>query len=136
MALVLLHQGEQGNLEAFVNKTAPSTLICKLFATNVTPGKTDTESSYTEAAGGNYSSKSCTPANWTWTSATPSHIDLTQATTSWTFTGALTTNPTIYGYWLARTDNSKAQIAEAISPTFTPANNGDQLLLTLAITLT
>ena len=135
MALVLLHQGEQAMLEAFVNKTAPQTLIAKLFVTNVTPAKTDTESSYTEATGGGYVTKTCTPGDWTWTSATPSHIDLPQADTIWTFTGPLTTNLVIYGYYLIQTTSGKAVWAEAISPTFQPASNGDQFKLTLILTL-
>jgi len=131
MTLVVPQVGELIALKAFLNNTAGQDQTLKLFATNVTPSETDTGGTYTEAAGGGYASKSLAGASWTFTSASPSHADYAQQT--WTFTGALTTNPTVYGYFLVQATSGTLLWAEAFT-SFTPANNGDQILLTPKLT--
>jgi hypothetical protein len=106
-------------------------LIYRFFATNITPAETDVAGSYTEATGGGYASKTMTGASWTVTNGAPTSADYAQHT--WTFTGALTTNPTIYGYYVTRVTDGDLVLAEAFTP-FTPATNGDQILLTPKIT--
>lgn len=131
MTLVVPQVGELIFLKAGLNNTAGQDQTLKLFANNVTPSETDTAATYTEAAGGGYASKSLAGASWTFTAATPSHADYAQQT--WTFTGALTTNPTIYGYFVVQVTSGTLVWAEAFA-SFTPANNGDQILLTPKIT--
>lgn len=132
MTLLVPNAAEVLALKAFLNNTAGQDQTLKLFATNVTPAETDTAASYTEAAGGGYASKSLTGASsWTFTSGAPS--DATASQQTWTFTGALTTNPTVYGYFLVQASSGTILWAEAFT-SFTPANNGDQILLTPKIT--
>lgn len=131
MALLVPNVGEVIALKALLNNTAGQDQTLKLFATNVTPAETDTAGSYTEAAGGGYASKSLAGASWSFTSGAPSHADFAQQT--WTFTGALTTNATVFGYFVIQTGSGTLLWAEAFS-SFTPANNGDQILLTPVIT--
>lgn len=132
MTILVPNTGEVIALNYLVNKvTTTRDLIYKLFATNVTPAETDTAGTYTEAAGGGYASKTMTGASWTVTGAAPSDASYAQQT--WTFTGALTTNPTIYGYYVIRATDVDLVLAEAFT-SFTPANNGDQILLTPKIT--
>lgn len=133
MTILVPNAGEVIALNYLVNKvTVTRDLIYKLFATNVTPAETDTAATYTEAAGGGYASKTLTGASWTVTGGAPSQAAYAQQT--WTFTGALTTNPTVYGYYVIRATDVDLVLAETFT-SFTPTNNGDQILLTPQITV-
>lgn len=132
MALLVPNGGESIALQYLVNKvTVTRDLIYRLFATNVTPAETDTAGSYTEATGGGYASKTLTGASWTVSGTAPTSIDYAQQT--WTFTGPLTTNLTVYGYYVTRVTDADLVLAEAFT-SFVPTNNGDQILLTPHIT--
>jgi len=132
MTILVPNVGEEIALRYLINKTTTTRdLIYRLFATNVTPAETDTAGSYTEAAGGGYAAKTLTGASWTTTQGAPTSADYAQQT--WTFTGALTTNPTVYGYYVTRATDADLVLAETFT-SFTPANNGDQILLTPKIT--
>lgn len=134
MSLIAVRNGQVIALSLLVNNiTTAQNVIYHLFATSITPSETDTVGTYTEAAGGGYSSKTLTGASWTVTAATPSNAAYAQQT--WTFTGALTTNPTVFGYYVTRVTAADLLWAEAFT-SFTPANNGDQILLTPQITAT
>jgi hypothetical protein len=129
MAIVVPNGGEDIFLSYAVNKvTTTRDLVYRLFATNVTPAETDTAGSYTEAAGGGYANKTLTGANWTVSSGTASYAEQT-----YTFTGALTTNGTVYGYYVTRATDADILLAEAFT-SFTPTNNGDNIKLTPQIT--
>lgn len=132
MTLLVPNVGENITLSYLVGKTTTvRDLVYRLFATNVTPAETDTAGSYTEAAGGGYANKTLTGASWTVTNGAPTSAAYAQQT--WTFTGALTTNATIYGYYVTRVTDADLVLAETFT-SFTPANNGDQILLTPQIT--
>lgn len=132
MTLLVPNVGENITLSYLVGKTTTvRDLVYRLFATNVTPAETDTAGSYTEAAGGGYANKTLTGASWTVTNGAPTSAAYAQQT--WTFTGALTTNATIYGYYVTRVTDTDLVLAETFT-SFTPANNGDQILLTPQIT--
>jgi hypothetical protein len=132
MTIVVPNTGEVIALQYLTNKVAtPENLVYRLFATNVTPAETDTAASYTEAAGGGYANKTMTGANWTVTAGAPSNA--AYAAQTWTFTGALTTNGTIFGYYVTRVTSLDLVLAETFS-SFTPANNGDNIVLTPTIT--
>jgi hypothetical protein len=131
MALVLADIGADEFLKVYFNNDRPTggnNLTLKLFATNVTPAQTSTAASFTEATGGGYAAKTLTNGSWTVTVGNdPS--DAVYAQQVFTFTGALTTNPTIYGYYVVDADNTLVW-AELLSSSFTPANNGDHLDIT------
>jgi hypothetical protein len=131
MALVVCNNGESQALGYYVNKSTPENLVYCLFATNVTPAETDTVGTYTEAAGGGYASKTLTGASWVITPGAPSSA--AYAAQTYTFTGALTTNATIYGYFVKRASTGDLMHAEAFT-SFTPANNGDNIVLTPTVT--
>lgn len=132
MALVVCNNGESIALSYLTGKTASTeNLVYRLFATNVTPAETDTAGSYTEAAGGGYAAKTLTGASWTVTPGAPTSASYAQQ--DWTFTGPLTTNGTVYGYYVTRASTADLVLAETFT-SFTPTNNGDKILLTPAIT--
>lgn len=132
MTILVPNSGEVIALNYLVNKvTTTRDLVYRLFATNITPAETDTAGTYTEAAGGGYAAKTLTGASWTVTGGAPTTASFAQQT--WTFTGALTTNPTVFGYYVTRATDADLVLAETFT-SFTPANNGDQILLTPQIT--
>jgi hypothetical protein len=101
----------------------------RLFATNVTPNAngSDTAASYTQAAGGGYAAKTLTSGSWTAAASNPS--DITYATQTWTFSGVLTTNTTIYGYYIVDSDGVLI-CSEAITPFIPTASGTDNLSVT------
>lgn len=132
MPLVVCNNGEVVALSYLVNKvTVTRDLVYRLFATNVTPAETDVVGTYTEAAGGGYAAKTLTGASWTVTGGAPTTASYAQQ--DYTFTGALTTNGTVYGYYVTRVTDGDLILAEAFT-SFTPTNNGDKILLTPQIT--
>ncbi len=117
----------------FSNATAKN-LVLHLYCTNVTPADTLTPASFTECAGGGYAAKILTNGSWTCSTGTPSSCSY--AAQTFTFTGALTTNTTIYGYYV--TDQAATPnliTSELFGATFTPANNGDNEVVTPKISL-
>lgn len=131
MTILVPNTGEVIALSLLVNKTTPENLVYRLFATNVTPAETDTAASYTEAAGGGYAALTLTGASWTVTGGAPSTAAYAQQT--YTFTGVLTTNTTIFGYYVTQAISGTLVLAETFT-SFTPAANGDNIKLTPQIT--
>ena len=131
MALILADVGADEILKTYFNNSRPAggnNLTLKLYATNVTPLDTSTAGSFTEAAGGGYAAKTLTNGSWT---VTPGNdpSDAVYAEQTFTFTGALTTNPVVYGYYIVDADGTLIY-AELLPAPFTPAVNGDQLKIT------
>lgn len=132
MAGVLVNQGETIMLEALTNKTAPQTLVLKLFKSDTTPAEADTEASYTEADFTGYSSISLTPASWTTTPGAPSQVTYPQQTFAST---ADQTLQNIYGYMLVQTTSGKLVAAERFASAPFPVQNlDDKVLVTPKIT--
>lgn len=130
MPLVLADPGADVILKGFFNNSWAAggrNYTMKLFATNVTPTQTSSAGSFTWATGGGYADKTLINGSFTVTPANdPS--DAVYAEQTWTFTGPLTTNGTIYGYAILDADGVLLW-AETIAA-FTPVNNGDQLKIT------
>ena len=140
-AMVFSDTGSDEVLKTYFNNTRPAggnNLTLKLFCTNVTPTSSMNAGSFTECAGGGYStcwsgtgwSSAGVLSNGSWTINTgndPSDAVYTQGTC--TFTGALTTNGTVYGYFIVDADGTLIT-AENLGAIITPTNNGDNLKIT------
>jgi hypothetical protein len=130
MSLLVPNNGEGDAAAAFVNKSALSDLVLRLFTNNITPAETDTAATYTEASGSGYGALTLTGASWTVTEGAP-----TQATYSqqiYTFTGAL---GNCYGYFMTRSAGGRIAVAERFSDgPYNVVNNGDQIKVTPQIT--
>jgi hypothetical protein len=132
MTILVPNTGEVIALKYLVNKDGlTENLVYNFFATNITPAETDTAASYTPAAGGGYAPITMTGSSWTVTGGAPSSATYAQQT--YTFTGPLTTNTTIYGYYVTRVTSLDLVLAETFT-SFTPAANGDNIKLTPTIT--
>lgn len=132
MALILADIGADQILKAYFNNAWPTSkdLALKLYTNDYTPVDTSAKANFTEAAGGGYDDKHLSNASWTVTPANdPS--DAVYAEQTWTFTGPLTGNATVYGYFIVD-DNGAGELVwgERFATSFTPANNGDQIKVT------
>jgi hypothetical protein len=130
-ALTLMDIGADEFLKVYFNDDRPTggnNLTLKLFCTDVTPADTNTAGTYTECTGGGYASKTLTNGSWT-VSTGNDPSDAVYAEQTFTFTGVLTTNTTIYGYFVVDADGTLIW-AEKLGSTFTPANNGDNVKIT------
>ena len=122
MALVVPNVGEAVMLALILTPN----LTLKLYTNNITPGETDTDSTYTEASGSGYLAKALVFADWTITPGAPSEAAAPQQT--FTFSGAL---GAVYGYFVIRASDGVLLWAERLTTApFTVANSGDQIKIT------
>lgn len=131
MTIVVPNTGEGIALGLLVNKYVGENLVYRLFTNNITPSETDTTATYTEATGGGYGAITLTGSSWTVTLGAPSNASYAQQT--YTFTGPLTTNPDVRGYFVTRATTGDLVLAETFT-VFTPAASGDTLKITPTIT--
>mgnify|MGYP003494127470 CR=1 FL=1 len=131
MAMTVSDIGAEAGLKIQFNNvraTGGNNLTLKAFTSDTTPADTDTAATYTEANGGGYVAKTLTMGSWT-VSIVSNIAQSAYAEQTWTFTGALTGNPNIYGYYVVDADNVLVW-AERLDATFTATQNGDILRVT------
>lgn len=115
-------------LEALVNKTAPQTLVLKLFKSNTTPAEVHTEADYTEADFTGYASVALTGASWTASGSAPTQIAYAEQTFT---SSAGSQNQNVYGYYVVQQTSGKLVWAERFSNgPYNIANSGDQIKVT------
>lgn len=128
MSVVITNTGKQTALEYFVGKnTTPESLILKLYSNNYVPTVDDDVSSYTEASGGNYLSRSLVPSNWTIDAGVASYPQQT-----WIFTGSA---GSIYGYYVVTASNDLMFAEKFPNGPYTISTSGDIIRVTLSLTL-
>ena len=142
MAQVWADVGCDAMLKAFVNNSRPANSLgltsandfqIRLFCNNYTPLQTSVAADFTQATGGGYAAKTLSNGSFTVTVGNdPS--DAVYAIQTWTFTGALTTNLTVYGYYIVDSDGVLL-CAETGPATYTPTTNGDVLTVTYKMQL-
>lgn len=132
MALLVPNVGEELALKNFLNHTAPQSQLMKLYTNNITPGETDTHSTYTEMSTQGYASKALTGSSWVITPGAPTSAAYAEQT--WTFDGT-GGSTSVYGYYVVQTTSGVLMWAERFSDgPYTIANNGDQIKITPTIT--
>lgn len=130
MAIIVPDTAEIVLIKAALNHTAAEDQTLKLFVNNITPDGDTVVGDFTEATGGGYAAKSLTGTSWTVTTNASDEGEATYAAQTFTFTGALTTNTTIYGYYVVQASSGALLWCERFASTFTPAVNGDALTFT------
>ena len=134
MSLVLPSASEKTALDFMLGVAVPGNQTLKLFTNNITPGDTDTASSYTEMSTLGYAAKSLTKTAWTNSSGgTGNPATGTYAQQTWTFTAG--TAVTVYGYFIIDSTSGLLLWAEAFNAPKVVQNSGDQILITPTITL-
>jgi len=129
VAGVIPNSGENLALELLVNKgTSLRNLVLKLFQNNVTPGETDTASTYTEADFTGYSAVTLTGSSWALTPGAPSQAVFAQQTFT---SSADQSTQNVYGYYLVTDTDGTLVAAERFSDgPYQVANNGDAIKVT------
>jgi hypothetical protein len=131
MAVVFTNAAETVALKAFLNKTAGENLVLRLYSDDQTPAKTDVAGDYTEVSGNGYASIELLPATFTFTDGDPSTAAYPQQTFG--FSGAA---GNIYGYYVTQKTTGALMFANRFSNApINIANNGDEIRITLTITL-
>lgn len=126
MTLKVTDAGGQNMLNVLFGATAKSTTFTlQLFADSNALADTDINTTHTVATGGGYADKTLT--NNAAVSLNGGIPEAVWGAQTFTFTGALTTNPTIKGYQVL---SGTTLLFEELITNFTPANNGDTLTLT------
>lgn len=133
MALVVPNGAEVILAAAALGKTNQTALTLRLY-TVISPAlsKDTVVADLTEAVGGGYAAIALTANNWTITGGSPTSA--AQPAQVFTFTGTLTTNPAVLGYFSTNASGALAGPVEALAASFTPANNGDTVSVTPTIT--
>ena len=131
MTLRIPNEGESRLLAVALGKTAPENLLLHLYSNNITPGETDTDSSYTEVVGHDYAEKTLLPANWTISAGNPAEGVYPQQ--EWIFSGEA---GAVYGYYLTGATSGLLYWAERFTDGPYIINlDGDRIRVTPKITL-
>ena len=120
---------------AFLTSVVADATSLVLYVNNVTPAKSGTgslTSDYTMAAGGGYAPITLSPGSWVLSGSNPTVAAYPIQT--FTFTGPLTGNATIYGV-AVKNGAGNILCAQLVASPFTPAVNGDTLQDTVSISL-
>lgn len=133
MTLVVPNAAEAIWLDAVTGKAAATTWTLRLYtAIGTAISNATVVGDITEAVGGGYAAIPLTAGNWSTTLGSPTVSTYPKQT--FAFTGPLTTNPDVLGYYITRADGSLVVI-EAKSTAFTPTSPGDSLDITPRLTL-
>jgi hypothetical protein len=133
MALLVPNNGEGDGLKAFLNHTAATDPILRLFQNNITPAETDTAATYTEATFTGYSSVTLTGASWSVVEGAPSSASYAQQSFT---SSAGSQNQSIYGYYVTRTTSGRIAWAERFTDgPYVIVNNGDKIQITPSLSL-
>ena len=133
MALNCPNVGAQEILSRALNKTATGDLKLKLYSNDITPGETDTVSTYTETDFTGYAAIDLPGTGATITNADPSEA-------SWAakvFTSSAgSQNKNCYGYYVTNSAGTVLMWSERFtSAPFNIVNNGDTITVTPKFTL-
>jgi hypothetical protein len=131
--LTVPNGGEVLMLNAATGKTNATAWTLRLYCV-ISPalGNATVVGDLTEASGGGYSAIALTAANWVTTGGSPTSTAYPEQT--FTFTGPLTTNLTVLGYYITNAAGALVY-AEALGASFVPTNNGDTIKITPVLTL-
>lgn len=118
---------DSGSLDQLTDYFNNNSFELRLFVNDITPAEEDDLGDYIEASGGGYAAKTIS-GGWAGSIVLgDAQVAITIA--SFTFSGALTTNPTIYGWYLTR--GSVLVMADKMAVPFTPSGDGDKHDITI-----
>lgn len=139
MSIILSDVGAEAILSKYFKGIGPTNslllsdannYLLKLYINDIVPTDTDTSGSFVEVtdADAGYSDIELVGANFT-VSQVNNISEARYAQQTFLFTGALTSNATIYGYYIVDSDGVLIY-AERAAVSFTPVSPGDAVLLT------
>jgi hypothetical protein len=133
MAIYVPDEGAASFLANSLNSSFPAggdDLTLKLFCNNLTLDDADTAATFVEAAGGGYSAKILSAGSWV-DSVVGGIAQVAYPTQTFTFTGPLTTNTTIYGYYVIDADGT-LKFADLFTEGVEPTDAGNYINITIA----
>jgi len=134
MTMVLMDSGATQIANSYfkkVNPAAGNNLTLKLFVNDITPADDDVIGDYTEAVGGGYAAKTLTASSFT-VSTVGDIVQAAYAQQDFVFTGALDTNPAIYGAYVVDADGVLI-LAERAAATYTPTAAGHMYAVNVVV---
>lgn len=118
---------DAGHLDQLNDYFNGNSFEVRLFTNNISMTEELLLGDFVEAAGGGYLAKTVSGG---WTPAVVSGIaQVTTTVSPFVFTGALSTNTTIYGWYLVR--GTTVVMADLAAEPFTPAIDGDRYDITI-----
>ena len=136
MALILTDAGAQQILKKYFKNQSPAggnNLTLKLFTNDITVSDATVAADLIEATGGGYVSATMATTDGT-ISLVNGIAQVAYPQSQFVFTGALTGNPTIFGYYIVDADNALIFVERAPAG-YTPMSNGDMYAITPIIQL-
>ncbi len=130
MATIIPNASEQLWIKLVLNHTAAEDQVLRLFVNDVPPDQNSVASTFTEASGGGYASKTLVGTSWTIVNNASDEAEATFAVQVFTFTGPLTGNATIFGWYLIQQTSGLLLAVERRASSFTPVLNGDSVTMT------
>jgi hypothetical protein len=130
MAIVVGDVGCDEFLKVYFNGVRPAggnDLSLRLYTNDYTPLQTSQNNAFTEADGGGYEAKTLTHNNWT-VNPESDPSDAVYGNQTFTFSGNLAANASVYGYFVTDGDNTFIW-GERFGTAFTPGNNGDNITI-------
>lgn len=121
MGIVTTDAGALKIMDTYFNS---NNLTLKLFTNDYTPAEGSTASDFTEAAGGGYVSRQLAAGGWTAGLDPDGIATVIYDIQLFSFTGALTSNATIYGVYVVDS-NDICIFYERGAATFTPVAEGE-----------
>jgi hypothetical protein len=123
MTIMTQDMGALAFLNARLNNTFPTSkdLTVHLFCNNITPSDSDVVGDYTEASGAGYAAQTLTTGSWT-ISIVSNLAQAVYGTLTFALTGVLTTNTTVYGYYVTD-DNGDLMWADTLTTPFDTSPN-------------
>lgn len=131
MPLILADVGAGVILKGYFNRAFPiasDSLSLRLYTEDVTIDDTNTASTFIEAVEGGYVAIELLRGAWTIDDST-NPPQAVYAVKTFTFTGPLTGNPIVYGFFVVDADGVLIW-AEKLDEPFQPTENGDMLHIT------
>lgn len=136
MALILTDAGAQQILKKYFKNQSPAggnNLTMKLFTNLITPSDITVTADLVEATGGGYVAKTLSTSDGTIT-VESGIAQIAYPQQQFEFTGPLTSNAAIYGYYIVDADNVLVFVEKAPA-TYTPMSAGDLYAITPVIQL-
>jgi hypothetical protein len=130
MPIQTVNLGEAYLLGAMLGRTTLEQLTLRLYVNDFTPIDASTAANFTQASGSGYAAAALTAGSWTVTAGNPATATYPQVT--FTFTGAL---GNVYGYYVTKADGTVIFAERFTTAPFNIALNGDNIKITLNITL-
>jgi hypothetical protein len=132
MTINVPDEGARSFLENSLNGAFPAggvNLTLKLFCNNISLSDSDTAATFVEATGGDYAAKTLVAGDWV-DSVTGGIAQAAYPMQTFTFTGPLTTNTIIYGYYVVDDDNT-LKFADLFTEGIEPIDNGNYINITV-----